>query len=157
MVTALQAVRGIDLVTAVTIIAEIGDLQRFTNPRELMAYIGLVPSERSTGDTHKRGSITKAGNRRVRRVLVEAAWCYRHPARVGKAKLAKVEAVPPAVRAVAWKAQVRLSSRYRALTKRGKRSVIATTAIARELCGFVWAVHRALTGADAATPVSPSA
>jgi transposase len=144
LVGALQAMRGIDLVAAVTIAAEIGDLARFDTPRELMAYLGLVPSERSTGDSVKRGPITKAGNRRSRRILVEASWCYRHPARVGRNKLAKVEAVPAAVREVAWKAQVRLSARYKDLTKKGKRPVVVVTAVARELCGFIWAVHRAL-------------
>jgi transposase len=143
LVTALQALRGLDVIGAVTIVAELGDLSRFASPRELMAYLGLVPSERSTGDTVKRGPITKAGNRRARRMLVEAAWCYRWPARIGKDKLAKVEAAPKAVQEVAWKAQVRLSSRFRALAKRGKRKVVVATAIARELAGFIWAVARA--------------
>jgi transposase len=143
LVTALQAMRGLDLIGAVTIVAELGDLTRFANPRELMAYLGLVPSERSTGDTVKRGPITKAGNRRARRILVEAAWCYRWPARISKDKLTKVEAAPRAVQEVAWKAQVRLSSRFRSLTKRGKRKVVVATAIARELAGFIWAIHRA--------------
>ena len=155
LVTALQVVRGLDLVAAVTLVAEIGDLSRFANPRELMAYIGLVPSERSTGDSVKRGPITKAGNRRARRILVEASWSYRHPPRVGRDKLAKVEAAPPAVREVAWKAQTRLSGRYRSLSKKGKRPTIVVTAIARELCGFIWAVHRALAGTG--KPVGPTA
>jgi transposase len=142
LVTALQAMRGLDLIGAVTLTAELGDLSRFASPRELMAYLGLVPSERSTGHTVKRGPITKAGNRRARRMLVEAAWCYRWPARISKDKLAKVEAAPKAVQEVAWKAQVRLSSRFRALTKRGKRKVVVATAIARELAGFIWAVAR---------------
>ena len=144
VVTALQAMRGIDMIAAVTILAEIGDLQRFASPRELMGYLGLVPSERSTGDSVKRGPITKAGNRRVRRVLVEASWSYRHPPRIGRQKQAKVDAAPEAVRAVAWKAQSRLSARYRALIKTGKRPTIAVTAVARELCGFIWAIDRAM-------------
>ena len=106
LVEALQALRGVRLVSAVTIAAEIGDL-------------GLVPSERSTGDHVKRGGITKAGNRRARRILVEAAWAYQHPPRVARDKLAAVEAAPEAVRAIAWKAQTRLSARFRALSKRG--------------------------------------
>jgi len=135
IVTALMAVRGIDLVAAVTIMAELGDLSRFASPRELMAFLGLVPSESSTGDSVKRGGITKAGNRRARRILVESAWSYRYPPRISRDKLAKVAAAPEPVRAIAWKAQTRLSSRYRALIKRGKRSTIVATAIARELCG----------------------
>lgn len=145
IVIALMAVRGIDLVAAVTIMAELGDLSRFASPRELMAFLGLVPSESSTGDSVKRGGITKAGNRRARRILVESAWSYRYPPRISRDKLAKVAAAPEPVRAIAWKAQTRLSSRYRALIKRGKRPTIVATAIARELCGFIWAIHRAVT------------
>lgn len=142
VVTALMAMRGIDVVAAVTIMAEIGDLARFASPRELMGYLGLVPSERSTGDSVKRGPITKAGNRRARRILVEAAWSYRHPPRVGREKQAKVEAAPEAVREIAWKAQTRLSARYRALSRKGKRPTIVVCAIAREMCGFIWAIQR---------------
>jgi transposase len=145
IVTALMAVRGIDLVAAVTIMAELGDLSRFASPRELMAFLGLVPSESSTGDSVKRSGITKAGNRRARRILVESAWSYRYPPRISRDKLAKVAAAPEPARAIAWKAQTRLSSRFRALSKRGKRPTIVATAIARELCGFIWAIHRAVT------------
>jgi transposase len=104
VVTALQAMRGIDLVAAVTVLAEIGDLC-FQNPRELMGYLGLVPCESSTGDTVNRGGITKAGNGRARRILVEAAWSYRHPPRVSREKQIKVAAAPRAVREIAWKAK----------------------------------------------------
>src|SRR5258705_8759170 len=145
IVTALKADRGIDLVAAVTIMADLRDLSPFARPRELMAFLGLVPSESSTGDSVKRGGITKAGNRRARRILVESAWSYRYPPRISRDKLAKVAAAPEPVRAIAWKAQTRLSSRYRALIKRGKRPTIVATAIARELCGFIWAIHRAVT------------
>jgi transposase len=145
VVEALMAMRGIDMIAATAFLAEIGDLSRFQTPRELMGYLGLVPSEQSTGDTIKRGPITKAGNRRARRVLVESAWSYRHPPRVGKDKQAKVAAAPPAVRAIAWKAQHRLYGRYRALTRKGKLKTVAITAIARELAGFIWAVSRELT------------
>jgi transposase len=144
IVTALLAMRGIDVISAVTILAEIGDLQRFASPRELMAYLGLVPSERSTGERVVRGGITKAGNRRARRILVEASWSYRHPARVGREKQAKVAAAPEAARVIAWKAQTRLSARYRALTRNGKKPTIVVTAIARELAGFIWAIERAV-------------
>jgi transposase len=143
-VTALQAMRGIDLIAAVTILAEIGDLSRFASPRELMGYLGLVPSESSTGDHVQRGGITKAGNRRARRILVESSWSYRFPPRIGREKQVKVEAAPVAVRAIAWKAQTRLSGRFKALTKKGKRPTVVVTAIAREMCGFIWAIDRAM-------------
>lgn len=149
-VTALMAMRGLDLVSATAFLAEIGDLSRFRTARELMGYLGLVPSERSTGDTVKRGGITKAGNRRARRILVECSWSYRHPPRVGKEKLAKVAAAPRAVQEIAWKAQSRLSARFRALTRRGKRPTVVVTAIARELSGFIWAVSREVIARPAA-------
>lgn len=144
MVTALMAMRGIDLVAATAILAEVGDLGRFRTPRELMAWLGLVPSEASTGDRVRRFGITKAGNGRARKALIEAAWCYRYPARIGQAKLVRVEAAPPAARRIAWKAQTRLTARYRALMRKGKLKTVAVTAVARELAGFVWAIHRAL-------------
>jgi transposase len=150
VVTALMAMRGLDLISAATFLAEIGDLSRFQTPRELMAYLGLVPSENSTGDTIKRGPITKAGNRRARRMLVECAWSYQHPPRVGKDKQAKVAAAPKAVREIAWKAQGRLNRRYRALIRKGKLKTVAITAVARELAGFIWAVGREITTARAA-------
>jgi transposase len=106
-VTALMAMRGIDFISATAFLAEIGDLSRFPTPRELMAYLGLVPSEDSTGDTVRRGRITKAGNRRARRILVECSWSYQHPPRVGKEKQERVAAAPRAVREIAWKAQCR--------------------------------------------------
>jgi transposase len=142
VVTALQALRGVNLIVAVTFVAEIGDLRRFESPRRLMAYLGLVPSERSTGDAVRRGGITKAGNGRVRHLLVESAWTYRHPPRIGAKKLAQLERVPPKVREIAWKAQSRLTARYRALAGRGKRLTIVCTAIARELAGFMWSIAR---------------
>lgn len=142
VVKALQALRGVDLIVAVTFAAEIGDLSRFENPRQLMAYLGLVPSERSTGDSVRRGSITKAGNGRVRHMLIESAWTYRHPPRVGAKKLYKLQQASPAVREIAWKAQTRLTARYRALSAKGKKTTVVCTAIARELVGFMWAVGR---------------
>jgi transposase len=144
VVEALRALRGIDLISAVVFMSEIGDLSRFETPRQLMAFIGLVPSERSTGDSIIRGRITKSGNRRARRILVEAAWSYRHPPRVSKEKQKKIEAVPRTVREIAWKAQTRLCGRFRKLTRRGKLSTIATTAVARELAAFIWAINREL-------------
>lgn len=140
VVVALQAMRGINLVSAVTIMAEIGDLRRFTRAAELMGYLGLVPREDSTGDKVKRGGITKAGNARARTTLVESSWTYRHPPRVGREKQAKVDAAPEAVRDIAWKAQTRLTEKYRTLVRKGKRPCVAATAVARELAGFIWAV-----------------
>ena len=142
VVTALMALRGIDFVSATAFLAEIGDLSRFPTPRELMGYLGLVPSEASTGDTIKRGPITKTGNRRARRILVECSWSYQHPPRVGKEKQERVAAAPQAVREIAWKAQCRLSARYRALTRKGKLKTVAVTAVARELSAFIWAINR---------------
>jgi transposase len=144
MVVALMAARGFDLVAASSLLAEVGDLSRFRSPRELMAFLGLVPSEASTGDRVFRSGITKAGNGRARRVMIESAWCYRHRAHIGPAKLKRVEAAPPAVQQIAWKAQTRLAARYRTLIRRGKSKNVAIVAIARELTGFVWAIHRAL-------------
>jgi transposase len=139
-VTALMALRGIEFIAATTLLAEIGDLTRFRTPRELMAWLGMVPSEHSTGERIRRGAITKTGNRRARSVLVECAWSYRHPPRVGRDKLARLEAAPPAVRDIAWRAQSRLTARYRALRRAGKLDVVAVTAVARELAAFIWAV-----------------
>jgi len=151
IVPALMAMRGIDMISAVTILAEIGDLTRFANPRQLMAYLGLVPSERSTGDAVRRGPITKAGNGRARRALVEAAWAYRHPARVGFEKQAAVAAAPRPAREIAWKAQVRLCKRFRALTRNGKKSTVVAIAIARELAAFIWAIAQEVEAAPANT------
>lgn len=147
VVTGLMAMRGLDLISAATLLAEIGDLSRFQTPQQLMAYLGLVPSEESTGNTIKRGPITKAGNRRARRMLVECSWSYQHPPRVGSVKQHKVDAAPPAVREIAWKAQCRLYRRYRALIRKGKLKTVAITAIARERAGFIWAVSREIAPA----------
>jgi len=138
----LQALRGVGLIAAVTFMVEVGDIRRFESPRQLMAYLGLVPTERSTGDTVRRGGITKTGNARVRRTLAESAWTYRYPARVGKKAYFATRHMPEEVRETAWKAQARLTKRYRALIARGKRSTVAITAVARELAGFMWAIAR---------------
>ncbi|MFG1230571.1 IS110 family RNA-guided transposase [Xanthobacter wiegelii] len=147
VVIALQTLRGVDLIVAVTFVAEVGDVSRFENPRQLMGYLGLVPSERSTGDTIRRGGITKAGNGRVRHMLVESAWTYRHPPKVGKAKLYRLEAAPPKVWEIAWKAQSRLTARYRALIARGKKTTVVCAAVARELVGFMWSVAKEVRAA----------
>jgi len=135
----LRCFRGIDTLGALTILIEIGDFPRFRTPRELMAYLGLVPSEASTGEDARRGSITKAGNTHARRVLVEAGWHYRHPPRIGTALARRSQGQPKAVLAQAWKAQQRLHRRYRHLVGHGKRPPVAVVAIARELVGFLWA------------------
>ena len=119
VVRALQALRGVDLIAAVTFATEVGDVRRFDSLGQLMGYLGLVPSERSTGDTIRRGGITKAGNSRVRHMLVESAWTYRHPPRVGAKKLYLLEQTTPKVREIAWKAQSRLTGRYRTLSANG--------------------------------------
>ena len=143
VVAALQAMRGVALVVAVTVVAEVGDFRRFANPRQLMAYLGLVPSEHSSGNTIRRGGITKAGNALARRVLIEGAWTYRMPARVSRKLYDRLEPLSAAVRDIAWKAQVRLCARYRRLAAVGKPKVVVTTAIAREMVGFFWAIARA--------------
>jgi transposase len=142
VVEAYQAMRGVSLITAVTFAVEIGDVRRFDNPRQLMAYLGLVPSEASTGERVRRGGITKAGSSRARRVLVEGAWSYRYPARRSRLLEARQANLPQAVREIAWKAQVRLCSRYRKLIAAGKLRTVATTAIAREMAAFLWAIGR---------------
>ena len=140
VVDAMQACRGVSLITAVTFVAELGDIQRFKSPRTLMAYLGLIPSEYSSGDRVKRGSITKAGNSHVRRVLVEAAWAYRFPARQSRYLLRRQQGLPDKIRQIGWNAQVRLCGRYRTLRARGKLVQTVTVAIARELTGFLWAI-----------------
>lgn len=142
VVRALQTLRGVDLIVAVTFATEVGDVTRFESPRQLMGYLGLVPGERSTDETVRRGALTKAGNGRVRHMLVESAWTYRHPPKVGARKLYRMEQAPPKVREIASKAQSRLTARYRKLTGRGKRTTVICSAIARELSGFMWAVAR---------------
>jgi transposase len=145
VVGALQTMRGMALVNAATLIAELGDLSRFTSPRQLMAYLGLVPSEHSSGASVKRGGITKTGNGAARRLLIEAAWSYRFPARISREMLLRQENQPKPIRDIAWKGQVRLCARYRKLARAGKPANVVTTAIARELAGFVWAIARQVT------------
>ena len=142
LVAALQTMRGIALVNAASLAAELGDLSRFANPRQLMAYLGLVPSEHSSGVSIKRGGLTKAGNGTARRLLIEAAWCYRFPARVSRELRLRQEAQPIPIREIAWKGQLRLCARYRKLGRTGKPATVVTAAIARELAGFVWAIAR---------------
>jgi transposase len=142
VIAAYQAMRGVAFLTAVTLVAEIGDVRRFETPRQLMAYLGLVPSESSTGEQVRRGGITKAGNSRARRVLIEGAWTYRFPARKSRLLQERQANLPKAVCDIAWKAQLRLCSRYRKLMARGKRQGVVVAAIAREMAAFLWAIGR---------------
>ena len=144
VIEGLMALRGVKLITATTIVAEIGDLRRFVNAPQLMAYLGVVPSEHSSGESKSRGSITKTGNGHVRRVLVEAAWQYRYPARKTAVLQRRAERASEQVQEIAWKAQKRLCTRYRLLEARGKLKVQVCIAIARELAGFIWAIGQAL-------------
>jgi len=142
VVEAFQAMRGVSLIVAATLVAEVGDLGRFDHPEQLMAYLGLVPAEASSGEHRKLGSITKCGNGHARRVLIQGAWTYRHPARVGRRLRDRREQLPVEVCQIGWKAQLRLCSRYRQLVGRGKPSQVAVTAIAREMAAFLWAIAR---------------
>jgi transposase len=135
----LCSFRGIATRTALGLLAEIGDFRRFASPRELMSYLGLTPTEYSSGAQQHRGHITKAGNTHARRLLTEAAWNYQHRPRQSARAARLADQVPPEITARAWQAQTRLFLRHRALTANGKRSTVAATAVARELAGFIWA------------------
>lgn len=156
VVAAVQAMRGVGFIVAVTVVAEVGDFQRFDTPRQLMAYLGLTPSEHSSGASVRRGGITKAGSGLARRALIEGAWSYRMQARISVKLLARIEALPKVVRDIAWKGQLRMCQRYRHLIAAGKAKVVVVTAIAREMLGFVWAIARAVT-APSADPVVTAA
>ena len=142
IVRAFQALRGVQDTVAITVAAELGDITRFDNPRQLAAFLGLVPSEDSSGERRRLGGITKAGNGHARRVLVEGAWAYRFPAKVSPHIQKRLEGLPQNVRDIAWKAQVRLCRRFRRLLARGKNPNVIVTAIARELAAFMWAIAR---------------
>lgn len=142
VVRALQSMRGIGPVTAATIVAETGDMNRFPSPRPYMAFIGIIPSEHSTGDTIRRGRITKTGNSHLRYALVEAAKQYCHKARMTRGLMKRQEGMPKDIAALAWKAQKRLCRRFSVLVMRGKHRNKTAVAIARELAGFVWALAR---------------
>lgn len=144
MVKALMALRGVSVIVAVTTVSEVGDLTRFDSPKQFMAYLGLVPSQHSSGDTTKFGSITKTGNGHVRRVLTEAAHTYGLAARESRVLLKRLEGLPQDVRSISWKAQVRLCARFRRLQARGKNRNSVVTATARELAGFMWAIACAM-------------
>lgn len=143
VVEGLMALRGLSLVAAMTVVAELGEITRFDSPKQLMAYIGLVPSEHSSGAARRQGAITKTGNGHVRRMLVESSWSYRFPARKTAYLQRRAAATSDSIQAIAWKAQKRLCGRYRKMTQvQGKLPVVACTAIARELLGFIWAIAK---------------
>jgi transposase len=150
VVAALQALRGVGFLTATILVAEAGDLRRFDHPRQLLAFLGLVPSEHSTGETRQRGGITKTGNMHARKALIEAAWTYRHAARIGDQHQRRQADLPESVRDIAWKAQARLCGRYRRLMAKGKKATVVTVAIAREIAAFLWDIARQVGPAPAA-------
>lgn len=142
LVQALQALRGVQLIAAMTLVAELQDFLRFESPRKLMAYVGLVPGEHSSGPKRRQGSITKAGNSAARRMLVEVAWHYQHAARVTPIIATRQHQLPKAVTDIAWAAQMRLNAKFRRLLARRLMRTKAVVAVARELTGFVWAIAR---------------
>ena len=142
LVQAYQALGGVSLIVATTVVAEIGDMSRFKNPKELMAYLGLVPSEHSSGKTIRRGPITKTGNGHVRRVLAEAAWMYKTVPRKSQTRLKRQQGLPKSICEISWRAQMRLCTRYWRLLMKGKAKQTIITAIARELSAFIWAIDR---------------
>jgi transposase len=145
VVKALQAMRGIRLVIAVGVIAELGDLTRFDSPRKLMASLGLVPSEHSTGGHRKLGGITKTGNGRARRLLIEGAHSYRYPAKVSPEIQKRQEGLPNTITDIAWKAQARLCRRHQRLRMRGKHNNVIKAAIAREMAAYIWCIAKEVT------------
>ena len=142
VVQALQALRGVQFLVAITVVAELGDLTRFDSPRQLAAFVGLIPSEYSSGASRRQGGITKAGNGHARRVIVEGAWAYRYPAKVSRQIQERQESLPEPIRDIAWRAQVRLCQRFRTLIARGKHPNVAVTAVARELSAFMWSIAK---------------
>ena len=145
LVRALMTLRGVDQLVATTLIAELGELKRFAHPRQLMGYLGLVPSEYTTGEKRRLGAITKTGNTHVRRVLIEAAWNYRFPPRITMPLQKRQEQQPADIRSIAWRAQLRLNHRYRKLKARGVHHNKICVAIARELTGFLWSIGQQVT------------
>lgn len=140
VIAALQSLRGVAKVSAVTLVAELGEISRFSHPRQLMSYCGVVSQEHSSGQRVRRGQITKTGNAHVRRIVVEAAWAYRHRPGIGKTLAGRQREQPAGITQIAWRAQQRLCGRYHKLTARGKSPQLTVTAVARELLGFIWAI-----------------
>ena len=153
VVQALQAMRGIRFLVAIGTIAELGDLRRFDHPRKLMAYLGLVPKENSSGDNRKQGALTKCGNTRARRLLIEGAQTYKYKANISTEIQKRQEGLPKTVTDIAWQAQLRLCRRYQRLMQRGKHRNVVVAAIAREMIAFIWAISREVVLA----PIDPKA
>jgi transposase len=152
MVVNLQALRGVAFLIAITIVSEVGDFNRFRHPANLMAFLGLIPGEYSSGARTRGTGITRTGNAHVRTLLYEAAWNYRSRPKVGSWMLQHTPpGIPQAIHDIAWKAQLRLHKRYNALCRKGKKSQVAITAVARELVGFVWSIGRATRLAEVAS------
>lgn len=152
VVKAIQALRGVRLRVAVGVISELGDLTRFDHPRKLMSYLGLTPSEHSSGGHQRQGPITKAGNSRARRLLVEGAHSYRYKANISTEMQKRQEGLPKIVTDKAWDAQLRLCRRYQRLMNRGKHRNVVVTAIAREMASYLWAIAQEVV----LTPVNPT-
>jgi transposase len=144
VIAAFQALRGVGLITAVTVVSEAGDLSRFDSPKQLMSYVGLVPSESSSGGSRYQGRITKSGNAHIRRVIVESAWHYRRQPAIGTGLKKRQEGQTEEIKAISWQAQHRLNLKFRRLSGRGKPSQTAAVAVARELLGFMWAITQEL-------------
>ena len=142
VVKAIQAMRGVRLLVATGVIAELGDLTRFDHPRKLMSYLGLVPSEHSSGGKRRLGAITKCGNSRARRLLVEGAHSYKHNANISKEMQLRQEGLPKEIINMAWQAQLRLCRRYNRLMQKGKHRNVVVTAVAREMIAYIWAISR---------------
>lgn len=140
VINALQSLRGVAKISAVTLVAELGEISRFEHPRQLMGYSGIVPREHSSGERVRRGSISKTGNAHVRRIVLEAAWAYRHRPAIGQALAQRQRGQPARITQIAWRAQQRLNDRFRKLSARGKSPQLTITAVARELLGFIWAL-----------------
>lgn len=140
VIAGLQSLRGVAKISAVTLVSELGQISRFASPRQLMGYAGIVSSEYSSGQKVQRGSISKAGNAHLRRIVTEAAWSYRHIPAVGPGLAARQREQSAEVKAIAWRAQHRLHGRYRALLAKGKTKQKVITAVGRELLGFIWAI-----------------
>ena len=157
VVEGLQALRGVQWLVAITGVAELGDLTRFDTPRQLRAFVGLIPSEYSSGSSRRQGGITKAGNGRARRALIEAAWAYRHPATVSAHIQTRIDGLPKPLQDIGWKAQVRLCKRFRRLTTRGTHANVVVTAIARERIAFMWAIAKEVPLASSPAPRSDRA
>ena len=138
VVDSLLALRGVNKITAMILLSELGDLRRFKNPAKLMSYLGLVPIEHSSGGSRRQRGITRTGNTHARRTLIESAWCYRFPARKTRYLKRKMVNSSEQSKTIAWNAQKRLCARYRTLVESGKNTKVACVAVARELVGYVW-------------------